>query len=72
MDDMEWQFVPDKKQFFGAQKEFTITDKYKGKKTVRWGKPLIFLCNYDPTVQDGWDEWYDQRCLVVKVQNKFY
>lgn len=72
MDDMEWQYVPDKKQFFGAQKEFTITDKYKGKKTVRWGKALIFLCNYDPTIQDGWDQWYDQRCLVVKVQNKFY
>lgn len=72
MDDIEWQFVPDKKQFFGSQKEFTLTDKYKGKKTVKWGKPLIFLCNYDPLEQEGWNDWYNQRCLIVELKNKLY
>lgn len=72
MDDIEWQYVPDKKQFFGSQKEFALTDKYKGKKTVKWGKPLIFLCNYDPVVQDGWNSWFDARCLVVEVNNRLY
>ena len=72
MDDIEWQFVPDKKQFFGAQKEFTMTDKYKGKKTVKWGKPFIFLCNYDPLLQDGWNTWYNERALVIEIDRRLY
>lgn len=72
MDDMDWQFVPDKKQFFGAQKEFTMTDKYKGKKTVKWGKPFIFLCNYDPLLQDGWNTWFNERTLVIEINSKLF
>lgn len=72
MDDIEWDFVPDKKGFFGSQKEFSTTDKYKGKRTLKWGKPLIFLCNYDPTICPGWNQWYDERMLVVKITNKMF
>lgn len=72
MDDMEWQFVPDKKQFFGSQEEFALTDKYKGKKTVKWSKPLIFLSNYNPQECEGWNSWYDERMVVVEIKNKLY
>lgn len=46
-DDLPWERVPAKKAFFGAQRQFTLTDKYRRKITVHWGKPLIFLCNRD-------------------------
>ena len=46
-DDCEWQFIPSKKGWFGAQKEFDCTDKYRHKKTLQWGRPSIFLCNPD-------------------------
>lgn len=39
------EFVPARKGFFGAQREFTVTDKYMGKATVYWGKPCIYLTN---------------------------
>ena len=41
------KYLPCWKCFFGSQKEFTLTDKYRGKKTVRWGKPMIWLSNED-------------------------
>jgi len=78
MDDMEWEFVPDKKPFFGAQKEFSTTDKYKGKVTLRWNKPLIFLCNYNVELLSDhkgnavWNNWYSQRMIVVEIKNKLY
>jgi hypothetical protein len=72
MDDFDWKFVPDKKQFFGAQNNFAFTDKYAGTKTVEWGKPLIFLSNYNPQLEEGWNRWYDQRMLVVNIINKLY
>lgn len=72
MDDIEWQYVPNKKPFFGAQEHFTMTDKYKGKKTVDWGKPLIFLCNYNPQECEGWGQWYDERMIVVEITHKMF
>ena len=35
------------KQWLGAQKHFTCTDKYVGKIDITFGKPCIFLCNRD-------------------------
>lgn len=33
------------KPFIGCQKEFDITDKYRHKRTLSWGRPSIFLMN---------------------------
>ncbi|ORX44058.1 hypothetical protein BCR36DRAFT_373539 [Piromyces finnis] len=41
------KFLPSWKCFFGGQKQFTLTDKYRGKRTVKWGKPMIWLSNED-------------------------
>jgi len=46
-------FCPSYKQWMGGQFQFTVTDKYKHKVTVKWGKPTIWLCNRDPRL-----EWY--------------
>lgn len=58
-DDFDFKFMPSKKAWWGAQKTFVITDKYKSKKTIQWGKPCIYLCNpdadpsYSPNGTDG-------------------
>ncbi|AXL65863.1 replication-associated protein [Tubeweb spider associated circular virus 1] len=54
-DDMSggFSFFPSYKQWMGGQFQFTVTDKFKHKRTVRWGKPTIWLCNTDPRL-----DWY--------------
>jgi len=47
LDDFNIKFFPAWKCFFGAQKRFVLTDKYRKKRTVNWGRPTIFLCNPD-------------------------
>lgn len=45
-DDIEWDsMVADYKQWFGARDVFVATDKYNKKRTIKWGKPMICLCN---------------------------
>jgi hypothetical protein len=47
-DDFEWKFVPNRKCWFGGQLRFTVTDKYRKKKTINnLGRPSIFLFNED-------------------------
>ena len=45
-----FQFFPNYKGWLGAQKTFTVTDKYRAKKRIDWGKPCIMLMNEDPTI----------------------
>lgn len=47
LDDIEWEYLPNKKPLLFCQKEFVLTDKYRKKKTVKWGKPSIYICNPD-------------------------
>lgn len=47
LDDFDIKFFPQWKSFFGAQKSFVLTDKYRKKRTVSWGRPLIWVCNSD-------------------------
>lgn len=76
LDDFEWKFVPAKKQLIGAQKQIVLTDKYRKKKTVKWGKPVIYLCNPD---QNPFNEmtlfekhWYRQNFNEITVVNKLF
>lgn len=71
-DDIPWDRVPVKKAFFGAQKQFVMTDKYKRKKTVHWGKPCIYLCNPEDEPNEIWTDWYQQNIVYVKIENKLY
>lgn len=76
LDDIPWERVPVKKALFGAQKQFVLTDKYRKKLTVIWGKALIFLYNSDSdpframTLEER--AWYDENCLFVNLLNKMY
>lgn len=67
-DDFGFEFIPNKKCFFGAQDEFAITDKYSGKRSVKWGKPSIFLIN-EPYV---WPEdFYKKNTVVINLYDYF-
>ncbi|QCX35057.1 replication-associated protein [Blackfly DNA virus 19] len=75
-DDFEYQYIPNKKGFFGSQKEFTLTDKYRKKKTVKWGKPCIYLYNEDmnPLSKLSTTEvdWLSENVIFTEFLNKLY
>jgi len=45
LDDIDIRFFNMWRCFLGCQRQFTVTDKYRKKRTVTWGKPTIWLCN---------------------------
>ena len=61
-----FEFFHAYKGWLGAQKEFVITDKYKRKKTIKWGKPCIMLMNDDPAGCAKADyEWLLGNCDII-------
>jgi len=67
-DDIDIKYFPTYKGWLGHQKHFTATDKYKGKKTINWGKPAIWCNNDDPRSKEGVDaDWIDANCDVVYI-----
>lgn len=60
------------KAFFGAQKQFTVTDKYCRKKTVKWGKPLIWISNNDINCNSKTLEYIKKNSVKINVLNDIY
>lgn len=63
------KFLPAYKFWLGHQQQFYVTDKYKGKKLVEWGKPSIWLNNQDPReetgIRDDEVEWLNANCDFI-------
>lgn len=56
------------KGWLGAQKQFVITDKYRKKRTIYWGKPSIMCMNEDPHFAKGVDyDWLMNNCHIINV-----
>ena len=57
-DDMQGglEYFHSYKFWLGAQQQFYATDKYKGKKLIKWGKPSIYVSNTNPLSDKG-AEW---------------
>lgn len=69
-DDMQggFQFFPGYKGWLGGQHTFTVTDKYKGKTTITWGRPSIWLMNDDPEESAHVDmDWVRKNCDIVHI-----
>ena len=50
------------------KKTFTVTDKYRAKKRIDWGKPCIMLMNEDPTIDSHVDSaWLLGNCDIIFV-----
>lgn len=70
-DDIEWDFIPNKKGFFGQQSTITINGKYMRTKTIDWGKPAICLTNkYPPYGADA--DWFHDNVLTYHLDNKLF
>lgn len=62
------KFFPSWKFWMGAQETFTVTDKYKGKMTFNWGRPIIWCNNRDPREDpDGDADWINGNCIVCYI-----
>jgi len=85
LDDISFEFVGgSRKSLWGSQKELTLTDKFCRKRAVKWGKPLIFLCNADgdfryqvdrqgrPICWGNEKEWYEQNSVIVEIDDKLF
>lgn len=85
IDDFDFDFFPGmRKALWGAQKEFVATDKFKRKRSLKWGKPMIWLCNpgKSPFLAEDkrgnlllrGDEhaWYTENCVQIEIANKLY
>lgn len=85
LDDIPFEHLGDKrKALWGAQKEMVLSDKYCKKRNVRWGKPMIFLCNPGEDfrnlpfteksgLRNGLElEWYTANCTVVTINEKLW
>lgn len=75
-DDVDFEFLPNYKSWFGAQKTFNATDKYTKKKVINFGKPCIFLCNPDNDPRDkakpGAYPWLADNCVFISLVEKLF
>lgn len=84
LDDFDFDFFHGmRKAIWGAQEEFTHTDKWR-KGVARWGKPCIWICNEEKnpfTARDGKGNfvmadnergWYSLNCVEVHIATKLF
>lgn len=62
------KYLPSWKCFFGSQEEFTLTDKYRSKRTVKWGKPLIWLNNEDFKVSLSTYTYIHLNSKIIEIE----
>ncbi|UDN67440.1 replication-associated protein [robinz virus RP_199] len=67
------KFLPTFKFWLGHQAQFYVTDKYKGKQLVQWGKPSIWLSNSNPLDEFEMKaedvEWLRANCQIVYLDS---
>jgi len=76
-DDCPWKFIPNKKAFFGCQQnEFTVVDKYRGKRSIRFGGVAVYICNPDMDPRNEWTiderEFYDINSIFITINNPLF
>ncbi|QDJ95217.1 replication-associated protein [Capybara virus 5_cap1_460] len=78
LDDFNFKFFPQWKSFLGCQKRFVLTDKYRKKRTVSWGKPCIVLGNDDDesnpcrALPRTSADWITVNCVFYFLGEKLY
>lgn len=76
-DDMQggFKFFPSYKGWLGAQATFTVSDKYRHKFTIEWGRPTIWLCNDDAWSEDLTNcdvDWLFKNVAVVHLTTPIF
>ena len=84
IDDISFEFMGgSRKALWGSQRELTLTDKFCRKRSIRWGKPMIVLCNPEDDyrylyvkghkyLNDVEVEYYTENSVIVEVRNKLF
>jgi len=66
----EFKYFPSYKSWMGSQKEFNCTDKYRSKVLVHWGKPSVWVGNYNPLEDPDVDKpWWKDNVVTVHVDS---
>lgn len=76
-DDIEWDSIKSSaKSWFGAQRDFSVSDKYRRKRRMPGGLPCIFLVNPDSFVGEcacfAYSDWGKMNIDIVYLENKLY
>lgn len=67
-----FKFWNNYKGWLGCQEEFTLTDKYRGKRRFMWGRPSIMCMNDDPELCSDVDlNWLRANCFIVYIDCSF-
>lgn len=67
-----FEFFRNYKGWLGAQEEFTLSDKWRHKRRMMWGKPSIMLMNEDPLASPHIDyDWVLGNCDVIYAGQSF-
>jgi len=73
-----------RKSLWGAQEHIVLDDKYHRKRTVKWGKPLIWLCQREQDFRWVMDqrgntylnndelEWYVNNTVIVELERPLF
>lgn len=73
LDDIDIKYFPTYKGWFGGQREFTGTDKYRKKVQIMWARPIIWCSNDDPRQSGAVDvDWLNEACIFVNVYERLY
>lgn len=75
LDDIDINFFPTYKSWMGGQQEFEVTDKYKAKKTIQWGKPCIWTVNQNNDPREGKfadRAWLRANCFFVDLTRPMF
>jgi hypothetical protein len=86
LDDIAFDYIGgSRKSLWGSQREMTLTDKFQRKRSVSWGKPMIYLCNKDSDFRYMLDknqkfdylrpceqEYYMDNCVIVEVDEPLF
>lgn len=60
----------DYKNWLGGQSAFSVTDKYRKRRTIQWGKPCIYLCNQNPFESEHPNvdlDWLSRNSVLVEI-----
>lgn len=73
LDDMSWdQLKFNYKGMLGCQRDIVVTDKYRHKRTIRHGRPVIVCTNDLPEFTDEERRWLDANIKFVHITQKLF
>lgn len=71
IDDIPWQFIPQKKSILTQMGDVTLTDKYVKKINVKNDKPAIILANEMPQFGEEQSYW-EANTLICSIEYKLF